>query len=53
MRPYCAPPNHFQVSPPQDNLTTKDENNSLTPGGETPPLLLNSLTPYFQASPWF
>ena len=28
-----------------------DENNSLTLGGETPPLLLPSFPPYFQASP--
>ena len=55
MRPYSALINYFQVSPSRSNPTTKHENNSLTLGGETPPLLRtpNSelRTPYFQASP--
>ncbi len=54
---------YFQASPTlreatlrastRENLTTKHENNSLTLGEETPPLLLNSelRTPYFQVSP--
>ncbi len=45
MRPYCAPFNHFQASLPWSNPTTKHENNSLTLGGENPPLLSELRTP--------